>query len=255
MQRNTIIVGNWKMNSTVSQAKSMLSEIKSELSGLNGIEIVVCPPFTALYSSNQILNETSIKIGAQDIFYESNGAFTGAISCEMVSELCGYAIVGHSERRSIFSETDASVQLKVSSGINSGLKVIMCVGEGLDDRESGKANSIVREQVKQGTLGLTSISKLLIAYEPVWAIGSGIAATAEDAQNMMRNIRTIVAEEFGNESRKIQLLYGGSVTDTNIDEYLCQPDIDGALVGGASLIPQKFVQIIRNAANTVKENS
>lgn len=255
MDRNTIIVGNWKMNSTVSQAKSMLSEIKSELTGLNGVEIVVCPPFTALYSSNQILDETSIGIGAQDIFYESNGAFTGAISCEMVSELCGYAIVGHSERRSIFNETDSSVQLKVTSGINAGLNIIMCVGEGLDDRESGRANSIVREQVKQGTSGLSSITKLLIAYEPIWAIGSGIAATPKDAQNMMENIRSTVSEEFGNDASKLQLLYGGSVTDTNINEYLCLPDIDGALVGGASLIPQKFVQIIRNAANTLKEDS
>ena len=244
----TTIVGNWKMNSTVDQARGLASEIKNGLVGVSGADIAVCPPFTALHVVRSTLEGSGIAVGAQDVHHEAQGAFTGEVSVEMVAELCDYVILGHSERRAHFGETDESVRLKVAAALQAGLKAIMCVGERLEEREAGEAEAVVERQVTEGLAGLASPKKLLVAYEPVWAIGTGRAATASDAQAMMAHIRSQLAGQFGPGAGSIPLLYGGSVTDENVAELVREPDVDGALVGGASLKPDVFVRLVHNAA-------
>ena len=244
----TTIVGNWKMNSTIDQSRSLASAIKDGLEGLSHVEVAVCPPFTSLQAVRSTLEGSGIAVGAQDMHHEASGAFTGEVSVEMVAELCDYVIIGHSERREHFGETDESVRLKVSAAIDAGLKAIVCVGERLEAREAGDAESVVERQLMEGLAGVQSAAGLLIAYEPVWAIGTGRAATASDAQTMMAHIRSRLAGQFGERAGSVPLLYGGSVTDENVAELVREPDIDGALVGGASLKPDVFVRLVFNAA-------
>ena len=244
----TTIVGNWKMNATVAEATRMSSAIRVGLEGVPGVDIVVCPPFTALHAVRGILAGSGIAVGAQDMHHEAGGAFTGGVSVEMVAELCYYVILGHSERREHFGETDEGVRLKVAAALEAGLKAIVCVGERLEEREAGDAGAVVERQLAEGLAGVSSPVGLLVAYEPVWAIGTGRAATAADAQTMMAHIRSQLAGQFGPGAGSIPILYGGSVTDENVAELVQEPDVDGALVGGASLKPDVFVRLVHNAA-------
>ncbi len=244
----TTIVGNWKMNSTADQARSLASAIKNGLAGISSVEVAVCPPFTSLMAVRSLLEGSGIGVGAQNMHHEASGAFTGEVSVEMVAELCDYVIIGHSERREHFGETDEGVRIKVAAALGAGLKAIVCVGERLEDREAGDAAVVVERQLSEGLAGVTSPVGLLVAYEPVWAIGTGRAATAADAQAMMAHIRSQLAGRFGPGAGSIPLLYGGSVTDENVVDLVREPDVDGALVGGASLKPDVFVRLVHNAA-------
>ena len=244
-----IIAGNWKMNTTIEEATELVAKLKPALEAIDGIQKVVCPPFVALVPVYELLRGTSISLGAQDMHHESNGAYTGEVSPAMLAGLCQFVIVGHSERRQMFGETDATVAKKVEAALRAGIRPIMCVGEGLEEREEGKAEAVVERQVRRGLERVESPDGLVVAYEPVWAIGTGKAATPEDAQAMMAHIRSTLRARYGDgAASQVALLYGGSVTADNVGGFARQKDIDGALVGGASLDAGSFAQLVRNAA-------
>ncbi len=236
------------MNGTVAEARELVAAMKPGLSEIDGIGKVLCPPFTALAAVAEMLQGTDIGLGAQDMHHEESGAFTGEVSPAMLAEHCDYVILGHSERRSMLGETSASVAKKVLAAKDAGLQPIMCVGETSDERETGRAEAVVDGQVLTGLAGIASIDGVSIAYEPVWAIGSGAAASPDDAQAMASRIRKILSDRFGLSASETPILYGGSVTDENVPDFMGQPDIDGALVGGASLKPDVFVALTRAAA-------
>ncbi len=244
----TTIVGNWKMNSTADEARSLASAIRDGLVGISGVQVAVCPPFTSIPAVGRLLEGSGIGVGAQNMHHEASGAFTGEVSVQMVAELCDYVILGHSERREHFGETDEIVRLKAASALEAGLKAIVCVGERLEAREAGDAEAVIGSQLTAALEGISSSEGLLVAYEPVWAIGTGRAATAADAQAMMTHIRSLLSRQLGAASAYVPLLYGGSVTDENVGELVGEPDVDGALVGGASLKADLFVRLVRNAA-------
>ena len=244
----SIIVGNWKMNTTVAEAIKLASEITSALPQQTGTEVVVCPPFVSLLAVHDVLKNNNMLIGAQDVYYESNGAYTGEVSANMLKDICQYVILGHSERRAIFGETDAVVNLKVKAAVGAGMTPIMCVGENLEERETGRAESVVESQVRSGLQGVDIGAGLVVAYEPVWAIGTGQSASPEIAQAMMAHIRKTLAAIGGERAAdRVPLLYGGSVNAGNIGGYISQLDINGALVGGASLDADSFVEIVKVA--------
>ena len=247
----SLIVANWKMNGTVAEARHLAEAMKPGLAGIKGVGKVLCPPFTALAAVSEMLEGTDIGLGAQDMYHEASGAFTGQISPGMVAEFCSYIILGHSERRSLIGETSQSVAMKVAAAKEAGLSPIMCVGETISERETGRAEAVVDGQVLTGLAGDSNIDGISIAYEPVWAIGSGAAASPEDAQAMASRIRQVLSDRFGESAAKTPILYGGSVTDENIPDFMGQPDIDGALVGGASLKPDVFVALTRAAAASI----
>ena len=248
--RKPLIAGNWKMNTTLEEAKSLVLAILSELDGTDGVEKVLCPPFISLAAIKELLNGTSIKLGAQNIYFEDKGAYTGEISPIMLKDLCDFVITGHSERRQHFFETDEVVNKKAKKALACGLKPIVCVGERLEDNEAGRTEQIVSIQVKAGLAGISPTSELVIAYEPIWAIGTGRAATGKQANATISLIRGIVANMWNKQAAEtVRILYGGSVTGSNIAEFIVEPDIDGALVGGASLKSQEFVSIIRQTAD------
>jgi len=248
--REPLIAGNWKMNTTLEEAKSLVLAILSELDGTDGVEKVLCPPFISLAAIKELLNGTSIKLGAQNIYFEDKGAYTGEISPIMLKDLCDFVITGHSERRQHFFETDEVVNKKAKKALAYGLKPIVCVGERLEDNEAGRTEQIVSIQVKAGLAGISPTSELVIAYEPIWAIGTGRAATGKQANATISLIRGIVANMWNKQAAEtVRILYGGSVTGSNIAEFIVEPDIDGALVGGASLKSQEFVSIIRQTAD------
>lgn len=249
--RKKIIAGNWKMNMAVAEAESLASAIKLELADCREVDVALCPPFTALKVVGEAIAETSIKLGAQNMHWESDGAYTGEISARMLRDLyCRYVIVGHSERRAYFGETDATVNHKVKAAIAGNLTPIVCVGESLDERERGKAKDVVRKQIEQGLAGLDDdLKKLILAYEPVWAIGTGRTATPEQAQEMHSFIRAVLVGMRSEEvAESVRIQYGGSIKPENAADLLAQPDIDGGLVGGASLEARSFVEIVRAAA-------
>ena len=250
--RIPIIAGNWKMNKTVREAVEFLEAVKDELDAVKGVEKVLCPPFTAISTVAQLVKGTSIKVGAQDVFWEEKGAYTGEISPLMLKEFCDYVIIGHSERRKYFGETDEHVNRKVKATLAHGLTPIICVGENLEENEAGLTEEVVTRQVKGALAGLSpsEAEKIVIAYEPVWAIGTGKPATPEGAQAVIGGvIRTLLAELFGEDvASKVRIQYGGSVDPSNIGGFVAQPDIDGALVGGASLKPKDFVEIVKISA-------
>lgn len=256
--RTPFIAGNWKMYNTVAEARHLVSEMVPGLQAIIGVEKVLCPPFTALLAVRALLEGTDIGLGAQDMYWEPSGAFTGEVSPPMLAELCQYVIIGHSERRTYFGETDETVNRKVHAAIAHGLTPIVCVGETLDENEAGRTSEIVSRQVRQGLYGLdlSSIGEgqgdtsLVIAYEPVWAIGTGRAATAEGANLVVSEvIRPALLEMFGEQvSQAVRVLYGGSVKASIAAEFFSQPDIDGALVGGASLKVSEFVPIVQAAS-------
>lgn len=256
--RKPFVAGNWKMYKTVAEARHLTSELVPGLQSVDGVDKVLCPPFTALLAVAALLEGTDIGLGAQNMHWEESGAYTGEISPPMVAELCGYVILGHSERRAYFGETDETVNRKVQAALAHDLAPIVCVGETLEENEAGLTADVVSRQVRLGLAGLASGSgttegstnSLIIAYEPVWAIGTGRAATAEGANAVIADfIRPALADLFGEDfAQAVRVLYGGSVKGSNAAEFFGQPDIDGALVGGAALKVADFTQIVQAAA-------
>lgn len=250
--RKPLVAGNWKMHKTVAEARHLVSEMVPGLQAVSGVENVVCPPATALLAVSALLEGTDIGLGAQHMHWESAGAFTGEISPPMVAELCSYVIVGHSERRAYFNETDETVNRRVQAALAHDLTPIVCVGETLDENEAGRTSEVVTRQMEDGLAGLalTNGNAIVIAYEPVWAIGTGKAATPEGANAVIADvIRPALAEMFGDTvAQETRVLYGGSVKGDNAAEFFDQPDIDGALVGGASLTSDDFLAITQAAA-------
>lgn len=245
--RTPIIAGNWKMNKTVPEAKEMVSLLLSMITN-EEVEVVLAPPFTALYAVGNLIRGTKVKLGAQDTFWEDKGAYTGEISPGMLIDVgCSYVIVGHSERRGYFGETNNSVNKKIMASLRHGLSPIMCIGESLEEREKGETFNVLENELLEGLRGLSpmELNRIVIAYEPIWAIGTGKTARPEEANEAHRFIRGLVKENFGNESATaLRIIYGGSVTPENIDTLMAQPEIDGALVGGASLKAEGFARII-----------
>ena len=244
-----IIAGNWKMHNTIDESKTLVNQIIHILSKIESVQTVLCPPFTSLTVVRELLKQSNVKLGAQNLHFATEGAFTGEISPIMVAELCQYVVLGHSERRQYFRETDENINLKVISSLEVGLTPILCVGENLTEREQGRANQIIETQLTTCLQNLPTQLDLVVAYEPVWAIGTGMPATSQMAQEMMSHIRIVLGSIFGiNTASEVALLYGGSVNPNNISELLSEKDINGALVGGASLNPKSFVQIVQESA-------
>ncbi len=247
--RTPIVAGNWKMNKTVTEARDLVNTLSTPLSAISDVEKVLCPPYIALTTVASLLQSTGIGLGAQDLHWEEKGAFTGEVAPNMIKEFCGYVIIGHSERRAYFGETDETVNRKVLAALKHGLTPIVCVGETLDQYESGQTAEVVRRQIKAGLAGIDSANaaKIVVAYEPVWAIGTGKASSGENANTVHQKvIRPALSELFGDGGADaIRIQYGGSVTASNAAEFFAYPDIDGALVGGASLKPDEFVAITK----------
>lgn len=252
MTRKKIIAGNWKMNATLAEAVRLTQEIVSAVATETEVEVVLCPPFTALAKTAELLKGTAVGLGAQDVHWEPSGAFTGEISPGMLKDLgCQFCIIGHSERRKLFMETDAGVHQKLQALLSHGIKPILCVGETLTQRKSGTTLTIVEGQLKAALEGISHpnlADQMVIAYEPVWAIGTGVNATPTQAQEVHQAIRAWLHGRFGETAaRQIRIQYGGSVKPENAGEILMQPDVDGALVGGASLQSKGFLSIIQAA--------
>lgn len=250
--RKPMIAANWKMNKTVEQARALAAEMLPGWQSVKTVEQVVCPPYTTIMALSAMLEGTGIGLGAQNMHWEASGAYTGEISAAMLGEFCKYVILGHSERRTYFGETDETVNRRVKAAVAAGLIPIVCVGETLIENDAGCTAEVVTSQVRKGLSGLeiSDPSRLVIAYEPVWAIGTGKAATGSGAQQVIGDmIRPALKALFGEAfAQGVRILYGGSVTGANAAEFFGQPDIDGALVGGASLKPE-YQQIIEAAAN------
>jgi triosephosphate isomerase len=247
--RKPLIAGNWKMNITPTEAGEFLEAFKPLVSNVKDVEIAVCPTFVALNVATYLTKGTNIKVGAQNLYWEKSGAFTGEIAGNMIKELgCEYVIIGHSERRQYFGETDQTVNKKIFAAYEAGLTPIVCVGETLAEREANKVESVITTQMKNGLKGLNAKdhSSIVIAYEPVWAIGTGKTATPEQANEVHILIRKLLTEIFDKETAaKIRIQYGGSVNPANVKELMSQSDIDGALVGGASLKPDSFEKLVK----------
>lgn len=243
--RQPLIAGNWKMYKTSQEACDYIKALH-EISWNEGVDVAIIPPFTCLSVFNNARDWSRLAYGAQNMFWAKEGAFTGEISPLMLLDLgCKYVLIGHSERRQIIKESDPMINNKLKLALETGLIPILCVGETLEERESGNAQEVVGRQIRLGLQGVTPHPEMVIAYEPVWAIGTGVTATASDAQQMIRFIRDIIKEEWSLEkSEQVRILYGGSVKPANIGEIMSQDDIDGALVGGASLDPEVFAAII-----------
>lgn len=249
--RTPFVAGNWKMNKTIVETRELLAALQTGLRGIAGVERVVCPPFTSLITASEALNGTGIGLGAQNMHWEEKGAFTGEVAPAMVRELCGYVIIGHSERRAYFGETDETVNKKLLAAQKAGLTPIVCVGETLAQYEAGQTSEVVSSQTRLGLKGVSAefAPRVVVAYEPVWAIGTGKASSGKNAQSVHGAvIRPALAELFGAEAAQaIRILYGGSVTAANAGEFFSQPDIDGALVGGASLKADEFLAIVQKS--------
>jgi triosephosphate isomerase len=248
-KRTPLIAGNWKMNTTSRSCRDLILGVQWRAEQVEGVEKVVCPPFPYLSMAAELLRGTSLKVGAQNMHWEEKGAFTGEVSIPMLAELVEYVIIGHSERRAYFGETDETVNKKLRAALAAGLKPILCVGEVLEQREAGETEAVLVRQVSRGLEGLTLPRSFAIAYEPVWAIGTGRAATGDMANEAIALIRRqVAAHSDGRLAASVRILYGGSVTADNITEFADQPDIDGALVGGASLDAIGFSSIIEKTA-------
>lgn len=245
--RMPIIAGNWKMHKTVKETVDFINSIKDHVAGTD-VEVVLCTPYTLLQSAVEAAKGTNIKISAQNVHWEEKGAFTGEISPLMLKDLSvDVCVIGHSERRQYFNETDETVNKKTHALLEQGIMPIVCVGETLSDREEGRTNQVIRSQVVRGLEGVSAeqVEKLVIAYEPIWAIGTGKTATPEQANETIFNIREMLKELYGEEvSSEVRIQYGGSVKPNNVEEIMNQEDIDGALVGGASLNSEDFIQLV-----------
>ena len=249
--RVPLIAGNWKMYKSVTETVKYVKELRILVKDTQGVEVVVAPAFTAVYAAAEAARNSNVVIAAQDLYWAREGAFTGEVSAIMIREAgAEYVIVGHSERRTLFNETDATVNRKIAAAFAAGLTPIACIGETLDQRERNETFEVLDRQVKQGFDGLTGeqIAQLVIAYEPVWAIGTGRNATAAQAGEAHAHIRSRLRQWFGAEAAELcHVLYGGSVKPENITELIAQPDVDGALVGGASLDVRSFVDIVKGS--------
>ncbi len=247
--RIPMIAGNWKMNTTVSEAVELVSKMRSGLDEIANVEKVVCPPFVSLAAVNELIKGSSIKLGAQNLYFEEKGAYTGEISPLMLAELCEFVIIGHSERRQFFGERGDIVNRKVKAALKANLKPILCVGEKLEENEAGKTKEVIAGQLRSSLAGIDSLDTVTVAYEPIWAIGTGRAATGQQANDTIGFIRRSIAGLGTEEAAgKMRILYGGSVTADNATEFIEQPEIDGALVGGASLKADQFLSIVTQAA-------
>ncbi len=246
--RKKVIAGNWKMNNNLSEAVELISDIKKGLTEFEPqADVIICPPYISLETASALIEDTLIKLGAQNMYFEESGAYTGEVSAEMLKSVgCEFVILGHSERRTIFNESDETINSKIKRALASGLKPIFCIGETLEQRESGVTNKVVETQVKEGLKEISELQNIIIAYEPVWAIGTGKTATPEQAQEVHEFIRNLVKELYSEEAaRNLVIQYGGSVKPANAKELLSQNDIDGALVGGACLKADSFLDIVK----------
>jgi triosephosphate isomerase len=250
--RQKVIAGNWKMNNDLSETQNLISKLTSGLSGKTlHCEVIICPPLTSLSEAFSLTRGTYIRLGAQNMYFQESGAYTGEVSAKMLKSVgCEYVILGHSERRIIFKETDKLINEKIKAALIAGLKPIFCIGETLEERENGKEKDILRTQLSEGLkeISMDQMNNIIIAYEPVWAIGTGKTATPEQAEEMHYFIRNYVKDDFTPEvAENLIIQYGGSVKPENARDLLSQEDIDGALVGGACLKAESFIGIIESA--------
>lgn len=250
--RKKIIAGNWKMFNDLNQSVDLVSGLKKELEGKNiNADVIVCPPFTNLETVNAVIKDSVIQLGAQNMYFEENGAFTGEISPAMLKSVgCSFVILGHSERRTIFGESNQLINKKIKTALRFGIKPIFCIGESLEHRENGTTFKVIENQVVEGLAEISEseLETLIIAYEPVWAIGTGKVASPEQAQEVHKFIRQLLSKIYSSQlAEKVIIQYGGSVKPENAKELLSQPDIDGALVGGACLKADSFAKIIISA--------
>ena len=242
-----LIVANWKMNKTNQESLELINEINNGVRQPSNVDVVICPPYTSLVTAAEVLQNSSISLGSQNMSHEISGAYTGEISADMISPYCKYVILGHSERRMIYGETNAIVNMKILKAIDNELIPIICIGENLDQRNEGKLDLILQEMLQSSLMGVKNFENLVIAYEPLWAIGTGISASPEQANDACSKIRKLLMEYFNktNEDITTPILYGGSVNKENIKDFLEQDCIDGALIGSASLNSEQFLSIIQ----------
>ena len=249
--RKKIVVGNWKMNNTIAESETLALEVLAALgNNFSGCEVGIAPTFLALEAAGRIIDGSDVLLVAQNCHYENDGAYTGEVSARMLNAAgCSSVIIGHSERRQYFGETNATVNLRVKKALSEGLKVILCVGETLAERESGVTEAIISSQVREGLAGISDISAIVVAYEPVWAIGTGKTASSAQAEEVHLQIRTLVTELYGDAAAQgLRIQYGGSVKPSNAVELFAMPNIDGGLIGGASLNAADFVAIVKAAS-------
>lgn len=247
--RQPLIAGNWKMNNNDAESVELVSKLREMISGVKEVEVVVAPPYTALGSVAEVIKDSNISLSAQNMFWEEKGAFTGEISPSMLKDIgCQYTIIGHSERRQYFGETNETVNKRLKAALKASLIPIVCIGETLEEREAAKTLAVIEQQLREGLNNLSSdeMEQVVIAYEPVWAIGTGKTATQQQAQEVHHFIRKVIDQIFGGGvAEETRILYGGSVNPDNIDQLMAQKDIDGALVGGASLQADSFTRIVK----------
>jgi triosephosphate isomerase len=250
--RKKVVAGNWKMYNDLTESQNLITKLTSGLSNLKiNCDVIICPPFTSLSEANTLIKNTIVKLGAQNVYFEESGAFTGEISPSMLKSVgCEYVIIGHSERRTIFKETDETINKKIIKALEHKLKVIFCVGETLEQREKEITMDVIKNQASEGLKNITGemLSEIIIAYEPVWAIGTGRNATPQQAQDVHSYIRKLIADKYSDKTAEnLTIQYGGSVKPDNAKDLLSQQDIDGALVGGACLKAESFIEIIKAA--------
>ena len=248
-----MIAGNWKMNTTLSEATELVKAMRAGLDQIDNVDKVICPPFISLAVVGELIKGSSIKLGAQNVYFEEKGAYTGEISPLMLADQCEFVIIGHSERRQYFNETGEIVNKKIVAALKAGLKPILCIGEKLEENEAGRTEEMVTEQLRSSLAKIAYLNGLVIAYEPVWAIGTGKAATGKQANETIGLIRRNIAKLYNKEiAQNMRILYGGSVTAANTAEFINQPEIDGALVGGASLKATEFLSIVKQTSEIKK---
>ena len=249
--RKPIIAGNWKLNKTATEAEALINALKTALVDSVNVDIVVCPTFTSIARVSELLKGSNIKLGAQNVYWQDSGAFTGEVSAPMLKDLgCEYVIVGHSERRQYFGETNETVNKRIKAVLAQELTVIMCIGELLQEREAGKTFEVIKDHISGGLVGISKdeMKKIIIAYEPVWAIGTGVTATPDQAQEAHKYIRSLIAEMYDDQvAQSVRIQYGGSVKPDNVKELMSKEDLDGALVGGASLKADSFSKIVKGS--------
>ena len=254
--RKPMMAGNWKMNKTIDEAKALAKAIRDAVNDEDGVDCVLCPPFVDLPAVAKILEDSNIEVGAQNMHWAASGAYTGEVSAGMLAGLAQYVILGHSERRQFFGETDEGVNKKIKAALEANLTPIVCVGESLEQNEAGETKTFVSGQVRGALAGLDAgqVESLIIAYEPIWAIGTGRAATAQQANDICGGVvRATVAELYGPKvANDTRILYGGSTNDKNIREIMAQPDIDGALIGGAALKVESYAEMVRGTAEVYR---
>lgn len=247
--RIPMIAGNWKMNTTVDEAVKLVNEMRPGLEEITGVDRVVCPPFISLAAVKELIKGSSVKLGAQNLYFEEKGAYTGEISPLMLADLCQFVIIGHSERRQYFGENGGIITKKVQAALRVKLTPILCVGERLEENEAGRTKEVVAEQLRSSLAGINEPDGLITAYEPIWAIGTGKAATGKQANETIGFIRQNIAKLYSDSiAQAMRILYGGSVNSANVAEFISQPEIDGALVGGASLKAGEFVDIVKQTS-------